>query len=186
MKPSYLVTLVVVVLIGAFAVWYSPTHPQPLSPLPVETNIPIVQATDTAPIIQSTSTATQASSSVPQVSNGQIPKITSITPMTGPTGASVTLHGTGFDKSSNLVLFGNSNGRHHPDGSPDNSRGSIGSADGKSLTFQVPNSGPSGILCDSSNHCVGIAAMLLVPGSYKVAVKNANGTSNVVSFAITK
>lgn len=186
MKTSYAAAVIAIIVVGSIALWYPTTRPQPVNPPPVETQIPVVQGTTTALIVQPTDIPTQTSSSTAQVPNGPAPKITSVTPATGPAGTSVTIHGTGFDKNSNFVLFGNSNGRHHPDGSPDNSRGSMASTDGKSLTFEVSNSGPSGILCDESNHCVGIAAILLSPGAYKLAVKNRNGTSNIVTFNLTK
>jgi cytoskeletal protein RodZ len=182
MKSSYLLTILAVIIVGGGLVWYVNARPQQ-----TVTNIPVVQSpTSTAPVTQATSTPAQTSTSTPQTPNGPAPKITNIAPTKGPAGTTVTINGTGFDKNSNFVLFGNSNGRHHPDGSPDNSRGSTASSDGKTLTFQIPNSGPSGILCDASNHCVGIAAILLSSGSYKVAVKNANGTSNAVTFGLTK
>src|SRR5581483_9070995 len=114
------------------------------------------------------------------------PTITNIVPSSGPAGTLITIHGTGFAASSNFILFGDTNGRHHLDGSPDNSHANAPSPDGKTLTFQVPNTGPSGILCDGSNHCVGISAILLSAGSYKVEVQNANGTSNAVIFNLTQ
>jgi len=85
-----------------------------------------------------------------------------------------------------MILFGNSYGRVHLDGSPDNRISDVGSSEGNTLTFNVPNSGPSGILCSSpSNHCIGITAMLLQPKKYTVQVKNKNGTSNIIEFTLT-
>src|ERR1019366_6230370 len=129
---------------------------------------------------------TTAGSAAPSTTNTPAPEITTITPDSGPAGTSVILVGTEFDEKANLILFGDSNGAHHLDGSADNSRANVGSTDGKTLSFVIPGSGPGGILGDASNHCGGIAAIQLASGPYKIAVTNANGTSNSVTLNLGK
>jgi hypothetical protein len=151
----------------------------------VQTSKTNEDSTTTIPVVIATSTPAETASSSPSVIISA-PKILSISPASGPANTTVTINGTSFVSGSNLVLFGNSANRHRPDGTPGNSYPADLSADGKTLTFLVPNSGPSGILCDSSNHCVGISAILLTPGSYTIMVMNKNGTSNAVVFQLTK
>ncbi len=115
---------------------------------------------------------------------GIAPKIAKFEPPAATVGTTVTIFGTGFDSTTNYITFGTSQGRHHPDGTADNVIATAGSVDGKTLTFTVPSSSASGLLCDSSNHCVGISAMRIVPGNYPVTVNNKNGTSAVAVFSV--
>jgi hypothetical protein len=110
------------------------------------------------------------------------PKITSLAPASGPIGSTVTIKGSGFDAKANAILFGPSGGRHHIDGTPDNQIASVGSPDGKTLTFTVPTAGPSGQLCDQYKHCIAVSAIRVLFGPYDVSVMNKNGTSNKAVF----
>jgi hypothetical protein len=112
------------------------------------------------------------------------PKILLFAQPSAAPGLSVTIVGTGFDATQNAILFGPSGGRHRPDGSPDNQIATVGSPDGKTLSFTVPTSGPSGMLCDSTNHCVAVSAIRIIPGQYAVIVKNRNGESNSSAFTV--
>lgn len=114
------------------------------------------------------------------------PKITSLAPTSGPVGAVVTIKGVNFDATTNVITFGPSSGRHHVDGTPDNQIEAHPSADGKTLTFLVPASGPSGQLCDQSNKCVTVAAVHTKPGAYEVSIVNKNGLSNITTFTVTE
>ncbi|MBV9349862.1 MAG: IPT/TIG domain-containing protein [Patescibacteria group bacterium] len=129
---------------------------------------------------QSVSTSTSPSPAATK------PAITKLSPESGKAGTTIVITGAGFDPASNMILFGTGNGRTHPDGSPDNRIADTASKDGTTLTFTVPSSGPSGILCDAKNNCIAIAALLLQPGTYPVQVTNGNGTSNTVEFTLTK
>lgn len=115
----------------------------------------------------------------------QTVRIDSILPVRGPAGSEVVVNGSGFTADENLVTFGASSSLRRPDGTPANLASRAGSADSRTLRFTVPWSSPSGTLCDDSGNCVNITATLLQPGSYDVAVANANGTSNSVPFEMT-
>lgn len=110
--------------------------------------------------------------------------ISRLKPSAAKAGTTVTITGTGFTATGNQIMFGDPTGRHHIDGSADNVISTANSSDGKSLSFTVPASGPSGVLCDAQNHCIAISAILRQPGNYKVSVSNKNGTSNVVEFTL--
>lgn len=126
---------------------------------------------------------TEAPTSTPATSGVSIAKLS---PASAKTGATVTITGQGFAKTGNHIMFGDSGGRHHPDGTSDNTITTADSQDGTTLTFTVPSSGPSGVLCDSSNHCIGVTAIRLLPGSFNVVVANSNGTSTPVKFTVTQ
>ncbi len=96
----------------------------------------------------------------------------------------MTIKGTNFDRTTNYITFGTSGGRHRADGTADNVIAVVGSADGKTLVFTVPTSGPSGILCDANKSCIAVSAMRVTPGVYPVSVKNKNGTSNIESYTV--
>lgn len=116
---------------------------------------------------------------------GAAPKITALSPTAAIVGSTITITGSGFSPTKNYVLFGTSADRSHPDGSPDNSIVTAGSPDGKTLSFTVPSAGPSGMLCDSNGHCIGVSAIRITPGQYPVSVRNQYGTSDVVVFTVT-
>jgi len=112
------------------------------------------------------------------------PEITALTPDSGQVNSTVKISGSGFTLTGNQIMFGPANGLHRRDGSAANVITQAQSTDGKTLTFTVPAQGPSGILCDANEHCIAVAAILLRPGTFPVAVKNANGTSNAAVFTI--
>jgi plastocyanin len=116
---------------------------------------------------------------------GVSPKITKFEPAAATVGTTVTIIGTGFDSKINYITFGTYAGRHHQDGTAGNVIATQGSADGKTLTFVVPASSASGLLCDSTNHCIGVSAMRITPGNYPVTIQNKNGTSAVDTFTVT-
>jgi len=139
----------------------------------------------TAPVTVIPSTTTQqASSTSTQPAQAVNPQIISIDPSHGLSGSIVTIHGKGFTTSGNLIMFGPSNNRHHLNGTADNVIANATSTDGTTLTFIVPTSGPSGILCAAPRNCIAISAIRLMPGAYPVSVSNARGTSNVAVFTI--
>lgn len=94
--------------------------------------------------------------------------ITSLQPTSGLVGTSVTITGSGFTATNNSVKFGGGylNGI---------------SSNGTAVTFTVPDGltpcPPGGTVCAQS-------FMQVTPGVYSVSVINANGTSNIVNFAV--
>jgi hypothetical protein len=97
----------------------------------------------------------------------------------------VIVTGSGFAAADNVITFGPSFGLRYPDGTPGNRVARMGSADGRTLRFGVPDHGPAGFLCDPSGNCAETAFVLPQPGSYEVTVINGNGTSNAVRFEVT-
>lgn len=96
--------------------------------------------------------------------------ISSLSPVSGPVGTSVTIYGSGFDPVYNNVYFGNN---PIPAGNvPSN---------GTSITFTVPASyrpNCTPFSCSPSNIYTGI-------GTFPVFVTNARGTSNSMQFTVT-
>jgi hypothetical protein len=114
------------------------------------------------------------------------PTIISFAPSAGSPGTTVTINGTNFDPTTNYITFGATADRHHTDGTPDNQIATVASSNGTSLSFTVPSSGPSGVLCDAGNNCVAISSVLLSPGNYPVTVRTKSGTSNTELFVLVK
>ncbi|MBA3788815.1 hypothetical protein H0X32_00250 [Patescibacteria group bacterium] len=136
---------------------------------------------------KTTAPANTTASPAPQpVAPKVTPTVTKFTPATASVGSSVTIIGTGFDRVRNYLFFGTSNGRHRPDGTPDNVIATVPSPDGITVTFTVPASGPSGLLCDSLNHCIGVSATRITPGSYPVSVSNGYAASKATSFTVSE
>jgi len=99
------------------------------------------------------------------------PSITAISPVSGPVGTNVSITGTGFTSTGNMVTFGFG-------GIPN-----LNSADGKTISFKVPSSMNAGCYY-SVPQCL-MPAISVVPGQYQVSVKNSNGTSNALTFTVT-
>ncbi len=98
------------------------------------------------------------------------PSITSLAPLSGQVGTSVTINGSGFT-DSNSVAFGSFK------------RSGIPSKDG-AISFTVPSGGAS--FCDMSNKiCTKDMLLPPAPGPHSVTVTNANGTSNRVMFTVS-
>jgi hypothetical protein len=100
------------------------------------------------------------------------PSINSITPASGAIGTTVTLYGSGFNKSDVILFDGGS------------IRGVSTAADGTQLSFTVPNG--IGPYCPPQSMCA-MYLRLLTPGTYQVSVKDesSGNTSNAVSFTLT-
>ncbi len=98
--------------------------------------------------------------------------IASLSPSSGPVGTTVTISGFGFTTTGNTVKFG---------------KGYIGplnSSEGATLQFMVP-SGHG--LCPPGEETCGVGMYPPVtPGTYAVFVTNASGTSNSLTFTVTK
>ncbi len=97
------------------------------------------------------------------------PVITDIVPASGPAGPAypiqATIRGTGFTPTGNVVNFGPVRLRELP------------SIDGTTITFGVPKQMSSG---------GEVPPIVLPPGEYLVTVTNVAGTSNAVTFSLTR
>ena len=100
------------------------------------------------------------------------PSISQVTPVGGHVGGEVTITGSGFSPTGNTVKFGPGYLRN------------LTSEDGATLRFVVPD----GLdLCapDAPGPCPGSYPQL-TPGKYAVAVMTPGGTSNSVTFTVTR
>lgn len=97
------------------------------------------------------------------------PHISAIDPPSGPAGAAYPLqaviHGDGFAPTGNVVAFG-------PVRIPD-----LPSADGQTITFQIPKE------MDSGGE---VPPVVFPPGDYDVTVTTASSASNAVAFTLTR
>lgn len=102
---------------------------------------------------------------------GQVPTIQRIQPSASPVGGTVTITGAGFTPTANAVRIG--------------SGYLLGqdSTDGTSIRFALPEY--LGVCPPGTQACIAIA-LVLTPGTYKVAVVNAGGTSNEVALTVEK
>jgi hypothetical protein len=103
-----------------------------------------------------------------RVTAAEAPKLFSITPASGPSGAAyplqAMLHGADFEPAGNSVRFG-------PVQISD-----LSSADGSSIVFAVPKQ-----LASRGE----VPPMVLPPGNYAVTVTTKVGTSNALNFVLT-
>ncbi len=155
-----------------------PGYPAIVNPPPTVVPIPSSTPRPTPP--PPTATPAPPPTAVPTVV-----RIDTLVPPRGPIGTEVVIVGSGFSPDDNLITFGPSLGMRRADGSPANLVARVGSPEGRTLRFTVPETGPSGILCDDSGSCIGVTAILLETGSYSVSVTNGSGSSNVVRFELT-
>ncbi len=98
------------------------------------------------------------------------PRIQSLTPKSGHVGDLVTIHGSGFTPTQNVVKFGFGYTSY------------LNSPDGVTLKFYVPSSQdechPSGTPCYEKKN------IPVTAGEYSVTVTNPNGMSNSVTFMV--
>lgn len=136
------------------------------------------QAGTSAAIVSTTTTTTTTTvTNPPAPTPAPSPKpthglsVTSIAPSSGPSGTFVTIRGTGFDSTSQIVI-----------GNGGISNVSVNGT-GTVLTFTMPDS--LGAYCLPGHPCP-MYLMLLKAGTYTLNVRNADGTnSNGVSFTLT-
>ncbi len=109
------------------------------------------------------------------VNNYGSPYIYSLSPASGPVGSYVTINGSGFTSTGNIIKFGDLGTEYNPNYNA--------SSNGTSIVFTVPSSNyyacqNSFPTCYPPNH-------FTAPGTYAVSVTNANGaTSNVMYFTV--
>ena len=100
------------------------------------------------------------------------PNIDNLSLMAGPVGTPVTITGSGFSATGNVININNNFGGEDWAGFD---FGSYTSSDGKTLNFVIP-AGNGG----------GDPGVAIVPGSYNILVKNTNGASNIKIFTVTE
>ncbi|MDO8301957.1 MAG: IPT/TIG domain-containing protein, partial [Sedimentisphaerales bacterium] len=106
-----------------------------------------------------------------------VARIISLSPASGPVDTQVTITGSGFTPTGNRVKFGNL-------GSENNPVYNLNSADGHTLTFNVPTSNYFVCWSTAPDPC-SAPAVSTAPGVYEVSVITAYSTSNKVSFTVT-
>lgn len=102
-------------------------------------------------------------------------RINSINPPAGAAGTMISLGGSGFAQSGNIVHFemGGMDAAYLPNLS----------SDGSNIVFPVPSY--SSYSCFYTQYRCMIASKLLSPGTYSVWVENVSGASNRVNFNLT-
>ena len=114
-----------------------------------------------------------------------VPTITSLSPSSGPVGTSLTVTGTNFTATGNMVNFGNGAVINLPATGVATNSCAYGATCSTiwSLTFTVPaNIVPA---CAYVAPYCPFAQMVTSPGIYNVSVANSNGTSNTYSFTVS-
>ena len=104
------------------------------------------------------------------------PTVTAIAPAAGPVGTTVTIEGSGFSPTGNIVKFGVGY------------LSDLASPDGRRLLFAVPEGHN---LCPPSElgykePCAGGVFPRVQPGSYAVSVVTRTETSRQVQFTVTE
>lgn len=108
--------------------------------------------------------------------NGSV-MINSLSPGQGSISTSVTITGSGFSLVQNYIQFGSAY------------LGPYTSLDGTSITFSIPDKAYGGCnrpFQNSQVHCMAILVQQTQLQPYLISVINKNGTSNPVSFLVTK
>lgn len=104
------------------------------------------------------------------VTNSKTPVITAVTPTSGQFGSTITITGTGFAPNANDILFG-----------PDViTRNLASSEDGTKITYKVSQ------LVKNCPAGTGLGCGITFPKTYAVSVKTSHGTSNPITFTVTK
>lgn len=129
-----------------------------------------VTFTVTTPSGSNTSTATVAVSNTSPGSNTL--SLTSVSPLQGRIGTSVTLMGAGFTSSDNIIHFG-----------VGGSRNVSSYNNGTTMTFVVPSYVSPCDLIQSGYVC-GAPVSSVVPGVYPIYVTNPNGATSVYNFTV--
>jgi hypothetical protein len=115
------------------------------------------------------------------------PTISYLSPISGSVGAQITIHGSSFGATNNMVIFQASDGGiRYVGGRPEHGgQSGIPSPDGTSITFTVPSTVQSA--CPGPAHC-GPHDEAVVAGSYTVQVvrldTDRNVPSNIVPFTV--
>jgi IPT/TIG domain-containing protein len=106
------------------------------------------------------------------VSPSSGPTITSLQPLAGPVGAVVMITGTGLNDRANTINFGAS---AYPN---------VAATNGTAIMFVIPTA--TNPPCRNATPPCEIVSALITPGAYDVSVTNVQGTSNAMTFTVTK
>ena len=109
----------------------------------------------------------------PAGSSGIAATLTGITPNSGPVGTQITVIGTGFAFAGNQVLIGG------------NVAATVGSANGTSLIFAIPNTVPAYCASGAQGSCGTYALGNGNPAAYTFTVNNGVGPSNALTLTVT-
>ncbi|OGF69956.1 hypothetical protein A3C75_01275 [Candidatus Giovannonibacteria bacterium RIFCSPHIGHO2_02_FULL_44_31] len=135
------------------------------------TTPPVPTSTPTPPISTSTTPTQTSTTTTSQKKNKVSPQIYNLSPSSSTIGTSVTIKGSGFTATQNVVRFGT------------DYSGYLNSADGVTLSFAVPaeqdECHPGG------SPCYEIRNIPVTAGRYEVYVMNTNGESNKHFFYVT-
>lgn len=110
------------------------------------------------------------------------PIIKSVAPLSGKVGSKVTISGLNFDSKVNGVMFVSKAGTPVSTGFAAYPT----SADGKTVTFEVPSQLSSCPITSPSCPMLAIAQNLVTPRAYTVTVVTEKGSSNYGEFTVTK
>ena len=181
------IVLIVIVLGGWYLINQSSAGTGTVATTTAATSSATAAGTTGAANTTTVTTTTHTTTSAPaQGTIAVAPQIISFTPAGGGVGTQVTIEGTNFSRTANYVMFGASDSRFRSDGTPDNQIAVVASTNGTSITFTVPASGPSGLLCNAQKQCIAVSAVATIPGNYPVTVRDSGGTSNVKDFTVLK
>ncbi len=125
-------------------------------------------------VINNTGTSNSVNFTVTSTNPGTTLQINSLNPTSGQIGQTVTVQGSGFDATNNIVHFGNG------------AAGKVSSTNnGTLLTFTVPSRIDP--VCYYSNpQCMTFAAgPAVTPGTYAVSIETPRGMSNALQFTVT-
>ncbi len=115
---------------------------------------------------QATSTLTVTVSGSGQIS---VPQLNQLSPIYGPVGSYVTVYGSGFASTGNIVYFGSG------------AITGVSSYDGKALSFLAPQY--LSPYCAPGMYCAQYVVNV-TPGTYEVSIDNGFSRSNVVTFGV--
>lgn len=114
------------------------------------------------------------------------PTVASLSPSSGPIGTAVVIRGTGFSTNGNTISFAAMvledprQMPNEPSVIPD-----LTSSDGAAVSFSVLSVWRPACSYAPQGPCP-FARVPTTPGTYQVTVSNAAGTSNAVTFSVTR
>ena len=196
-RSQYILGIVIILIVAVVLLSYVLLHAQNGDGSPFSLGQYLNNLEQAALNKEVTNAQSTASSTEPATSATSIPAkvasptgkpfISVLSPAGGTSSLTVVIGGGNFDRGVNYITFGPSAGRHTVNGLPDNVIAAEGSFNGKTLTFNVPLYGPSGLQCDSTGkNCTAVEPPPLSAGSYAVTVKTNAGVSNTLYFTLVR
>lgn len=171
-KNTRLIVLLVVLLVVLGAVVFAfqwNQVPAPQAPGTVaSTTLPLPLGAQSAKPVTTTGTHAPGPVVSPKI---LYPTLSKVTPSSGPTGTFVSIYGSGFNATSQVLI--GAGAISHP---TVNSTGTM-------LTFTMPSS--VGAYCKAGQACP-LYALLLQPGTYQLSIENDDGSkSSSFPFVLT-